>query len=293
MSDAKSKFNDKIKDKTDEEKESTQNRYEAICGIIIAVFAAILALAGLGGNNTGKGQMVAQTEKGSAYEWYNAKSIKQSLVYGQKDMLESLLKSGSLSKDLQKNFEENIIRLTKSAERYGAAGMEILEGSKITALRSIEADAFENQILSKITDQKDKEYLMKFYVKDIKVIKDTENKFYLLKNKVNFLDREKIFDIAVVKTGYKSQSWVQDLNGEYGVLIGANEWSEKSAAIADADSFFDMANLFLQLCIVVGAICIVLKASKLKNVFFVSMIFLGIIGTVYTIIGFIASNGLV
>jgi len=83
------------KEKKHEEK---QDHFDTICGILLALFAAVLAVAGLGGGNTAKGQMVAQTEKGSAYEWYNSKSIKQSLARGQLDSLESMLKAGVIAK---------------------------------------------------------------------------------------------------------------------------------------------------------------------------------------------------
>jgi hypothetical protein len=267
-------------------KEEKDDKFELVCGIILALFAAVLALAGLGGNNTGKGQMVAQTEKGSAYEWYNSKSIKQSLVKGQLDSLELAMKSGAISGVQMKFAEENMDRLKKSADRYEAAGMEILEGSQMTALKKIEIPVFENEILPKIKLEKDRKFIRQYYSKD------NENKFYVLRNKTDFLTVGKIFKITVENTGYKSQGWVQDLNGEYGVITGANEWYERSNAIADADGIFDKANLFLQLCLVLGAISLVLKESKIKVVIFSLMIFVGIIGTFFTVSGFIASNGI-
>jgi hypothetical protein len=260
--------------------------FETTCGIILAMFAAILAVAGLGGNNTGKGQMLAQTEKGSSYEWYNSKSLKMNLTKGQLDTLESLLKSGSISKDQQRSIKENIEELSKLTEKYSAEEMEILEGSKLTALKKIEVDAFENEIIPKIKKESDKKYILRFFTKD------KENKFYILKNKTDFREIEKINSIAVGQTGYRSPRWVQDLNGEYGIIIGANEWYEKSKAIGDADEIFDMANLFLQLCLVLGAISIVLKTERIKYIIFTSMIVVGIIGTVYTVIGLISSNGI-
>jgi len=267
--------------------EKNENRFEVATGIIIAFFAAVLALTSLGGGNTSKGQMVCQTEKGSAYELYNAKSIKASIVYGQKDSLESLLRSGIIGKEHTKDIEQQVETLTKSAQRYNAAGQEILDGSKLTALQKIEVQAFENEILGKLSEKADRDYVSSFYQKD------KENQFYVLKGKVDFREVDRLFSVAVTKTGYKSPRWVQDLNGEYGVLIGGNEWFDKSNAIAAADSLFDMASLFLQLYLVIGAISIVFKRKLMKHLFFGGLLFFGGIGSIYTICGFVASAGLV
>jgi hypothetical protein len=266
--------------------ENSQDHFDTICGILLALFAAVLAVAGLGGGNTGKGQMVAQTEKGSAYEWYNSKSIKGSLAKGQLDSLESMLKAGIIAKAQEKSVKDDIDRYKKNVARYDASGLEILEGSNLTALKKIEIDAFEKEILPKIKNDSDKKFVQTFYSKD------KESQFYVLKDNTSYSDIAKIFPIVVTQTLYKSPRWVQDLNGEFGVITGANEWQERAQKIADADGLFDMANLFLQLCLVLGAISIVLKKKRIKNTIFGTMIVVGIIGSIYTIIGFIASSGI-
>jgi hypothetical protein len=269
----------------EKKREEKQDHFDTVCGILLALFAAVLAVSGLGGGNTAKGQMVAQTEKGSAYQWYNSKSIKQNLSKGQLDSLESMLKSGVVAKTQEKTVKEDIERFRKNVDRYDAAGMEILEGSNLTALKKIEAAAFEKEILPKIKKDSDRQLVQKYFSKD------KDGKFYSLKSSTSYVEMKGIFSVVVGQTGYKSPRWVQDLNGEFGKIIGANEWAERSQKIADADEIFDMANLFLQLCLVLGAISIVLKRKRIKHIIFGSMIAVGIIGSIYTVIGFVSSAG--
>ena len=65
--------------------------YEILFGVTLAVFAAVLAVADLGGGKYGGDEGLASNEKASALMWYQSKSIKQTLAEGQSETLRSLL----------------------------------------------------------------------------------------------------------------------------------------------------------------------------------------------------------
>jgi hypothetical protein len=79
-----------------DEKPEKSNKLETLCGLLLAVFAASLAIADLGGGRVSEDGMVAMNEKASALNWYQSKSIKQSLIEGEKDLLITLVATGSI-----------------------------------------------------------------------------------------------------------------------------------------------------------------------------------------------------
>lgn len=206
-----------------DQNEEKARKFEMLCGLVLAIFAAILAISGLGGDNCDKGRMSNLVESNNAYSWYQSKSIKLNLAKGQRDTIKSLLDAGVIAKTQASAVEESIKKGESNIAKYEKEQKEILEGSK-----------------------------------------------------------------AVGK-----DNWVQeDKNGKLGNIIGANEYKEISEKFAKAADTFDIANLFLQLCLVMGAISIVLKESKIKTIFFFVMLCLGSIGTIFGVLGYISSWGL-
>jgi hypothetical protein len=86
-----------------------------------------------------------------------------------------------------------------------------------------------------------------------------------------------------------SENWVQDVNGEMGKVIGAKEYEDIGNKLGAAGDKFDYASLFLQLCLVMGAISLVLQIEKVKWVFFGVMVALGTVGTVFSVIAYVAA----
>jgi hypothetical protein len=76
--------------------------------------------------------------------------------------------------------------------------------------------------------------------------------------------------------------WAQDVEGEMGKIVGAKEWEVKGEALGKSGDVFDMGTLFLQLCLVLGAIGIVMQGLVAKRVFWGAMIVLGLVGGWYT-----------
>jgi hypothetical protein len=86
------------------------------------------------------------------------------------------------------------------------------------------------------------------------------------------------------------ENWVQDIEGKYGVVIGAKEWEETAEKLGRAGDYFDGATLFLQLCIVMGAISLISSSNKSRLNFFIAMIVLGTIGSIITVYAFLLAS---
>ena len=104
-------------------------RFELICGIVLTVFAAILAITELHAGNYRSEELIAYNEKANSYAWYNSKGIKQSLMEGQRDLLSSLLKAKALKPEMETVISQDFDALKKEIERFKKEKKEILEGS--------------------------------------------------------------------------------------------------------------------------------------------------------------------
>jgi len=195
--------------------EEDNSKFEMIAGIIIAFFTAILAIAGLAGDSYGQSVLLANAEKADAYDWYNTKGIKQMIVEGQKEIVESLLASGLIKAEAKTALQQSLADLDNSIDKYKNEKNEIMVGSAA-------------------------------------------------------LD--------------KSQ-WVQDVNGELGKVVGAQEWETEIATLDKAGAKMDLASLFLQICLVVGAISLIMRKPKSKWTFLGLTVIIGLVGTIYMILG--------
>jgi hypothetical protein len=199
-----------------------KKHFETWCGVVIAVFAAVLAIADLGAGKYGDDELIAHNEKGSAYLWYQSKGIKETLVEGQRDTLKALVDAGSIKPEQIPAIQTMIQSLDGDATRYGKEKKEILLGSKTVG----------------------------------------------------------------------QENWVQDVGGEMGKVTGAQEWQAKADVLNDVGDVFDYSTLFLQLCLVLGAMSLILQDAKLGRAFFIAMIVLGAIGTGFAVIAFAQAGGM-
>jgi len=205
----------------EEQNADTKRRFETWCGVVIAFFAAVLAITDLGAGKYGDDELIAHNEKGGAYLWYQSKGIKETLVEGQRDTLAALVDAGSIKPEQLPAIQTTIRRLDADATRYGKEKKEILLGSKTVG----------------------------------------------------------------------KESWAQDVGGEMGKVIGAQEWQAEADALGDAGDVFDYATFFLQLCLVLGAISLILQDAKLGRAFFLAMIVLGLVGTGFAVMAFVQATG--
>ncbi|HEY9420558.1 MAG TPA: DUF4337 domain-containing protein [Thermoanaerobaculia bacterium] len=204
------------------EPEETGRNFEVLCGVVIALFAAILAVTDLGAGKFGDDELIAHNEKNNAYLWFQSKGIKETLVEGQRDTLKTLVQADSIRPEQLAAIERLIGSLDAKAARYGKEKTEILQGSAAVG----------------------------------------------------------------------QANWVQDVDGEMGKVVGAKGWESQANALGSAGDTFDMATLFLQICLVVGAISLVVQSAGTRRAFFLGMIVLGAVGTMFTVLAFQQAFGI-
>jgi len=193
-----------------------ERRFESISGVILAIFAAFLAIANLGGSKFDSDKITGTNEKTNVYAWYQAKSLKQNMLENQRDFISILLKADVINRESVPSLDTMLKTLTKQISEYDKEKNELLLGSK-------------------------------------KVGKD---------------------------------NWVQEINGSYGKVVGAIEWETKIQQLGQAGSKFDISILFLEICLVIGAISLIMHNERLRITFISMMIALGLIGTAYGIQAF-------
>lgn len=88
-------------------------------------------------------------------------------------------------------------------------------------------------------------------------------------------------------------NWAQDIDGVMGRVTGAKEYEATAAGLGKAGDLFDMGTLFLQLCLVIGAISLILKEAGSKKLFYGGCVVLGLVGTGYSIAAFLQAFSVV
>tara|TARA_R110002126_G_scaffold317_21_gene1714 strand:- start:5546 stop:6190 length:645 start_codon:yes stop_codon:yes gene_type:complete len=196
----------------------TLERTETIGGILIAVFAALLAIAELVNNNLEEEMMISHSQFVNYSNWYQSKSIKQSLKESELDYLNALTETGIIPEDKIKNINAKIAQTKGMVLKYEAEKTEILVGS----------------------------------------------------------------------SNVPREHWAQDLDGEMGKIIGINEWEKLTQDYETATKKFDLGKLMFQICIVLGAVCIIIRDNKkLQKNFIILMLAFGAIGILISAYGFI------
>ena len=194
--------------------------WEMIYGITLAVAAAILGVGDLMGGNADNTQIALINEKSAAYQWYQSKSIKETLVESQRDLMQSFLDVGIVQSDKVGLVNDQLTQLTKKVDRYGKEKREILLGSATVG----------------------------------------------------------------------KEHWVQDIKGKLGEVVGAEEYAAKIEAAGEAADRFDMSGLLLQLCLVMGAIGLLISEEKFKRSIYFVLLGLLVGGIFYFGKGFLMIN---
>lgn len=88
-------------------------------------------------------------------------------------------------------------------------------------------------------------------------------------------------------------NWAQDIDGVMGQVTGAKEYQATAAGLGKAGDLFDMGTLFLQLCLVIGAISLILKEAGSKKLFYGGCVLLGLVGTGYSVAAFLQAFAVV
>jgi len=188
------------------------SNFEIKTGVFIAIFAAFMAVNDLFAGKYGDDEIMNTNNKAAAYQWYQSKSIKQSLAEGESSLLSSLLESNAIAAKSEDGIKNHINKLNFKIKKYEKEKAEILLGSKQVG----------------------------------------------------------------------KENWIQDVDGELGKVIGAKEIEKNLEILGSAGDKFDLATLFFQICLVIGAIAIIIKQEKMQMLFFVFMIVLGCFGTLFS-----------
>ncbi len=116
-------------EKLDEIKNKTFSRRVAL---VTAIFAVILALASLGGNNATKEMLLAQQQASDQWAFYQSKVMREQIYKIQKMRLKlDLTERGSTMKpDVRKNYESMISQLGEEETRYRNEKKEIERESR-------------------------------------------------------------------------------------------------------------------------------------------------------------------
>lgn len=105
------------------------DNYQMKCGVTLGIVAAIVAANSISSGRWGETEIQASNEKGTAYAWYQSKSIKESIVEGQRDNVKTLILTSGTKDTYRATLEKDLERLNKSLQRYEREKKEILLGS--------------------------------------------------------------------------------------------------------------------------------------------------------------------
>jgi|OpeIllAssembly_1097287.scaffolds.fasta_scaffold96275_2 hypothetical protein len=205
---------------SEEDNSEKSSGFEMICGLTLAVLAAVLAVTDLGAGKYGDDEIIAHNQKANAFQWYQAKGIKQSLIEGQRDMIRIMLDAGVVAAENRDKMGSMVAGLDAEIGRYKKERKEIMLGSR----------------------------------------------------------------------GVGKENWVLDEGGELGQVKGAREWEAETVTLGAVGDTFDTATFFLQICLVMGAISLIIKGRRMRNSFYGLMVLLGGVGSVYSVMAFMQAG---
>jgi hypothetical protein len=196
-------------------------RSETIFGVTISIMASLLAVNELGAGKFAEEELMAGNEKTQAFMWYQSKSIKETAVKCQADLIDTLLSEKAVNQERALSLKALSDKLHSSVERYKKEKAEILEGSKSVG----------------------------------------------------------------------PENWAQDVQGEMGRVIGALEYEGIRKRYAAASDLYDVSSLLLQICLVLGAVGLILSETRLKTLSYHGMIWLGVAGAINCVLAYMRAFG--
>ena len=110
--------------------ERKTRRLDLIAGVVLSLFAACMAINDLGAGKYGDDEMIAHNKQAAMYFWYQSKSLKQSIVEGQRDLIMALVASNTIEEKKVSAMDTFSNTLTLEINRYKKEKNEILNGSK-------------------------------------------------------------------------------------------------------------------------------------------------------------------
>jgi hypothetical protein len=96
-----------------------------------AIYAVLLAITALGGNNAMKEMLLAQQQASDQWAFYQAKAIREHFYRGQKVRLElDLLEKAALKPEIKKQYEQLLSQSATQEARYGVEKKAIEKEAK-------------------------------------------------------------------------------------------------------------------------------------------------------------------
>ena len=116
----------------DEIHERGETAFGRRAALTTAIYAVVLSIAALGGNNTVKEMLLSQQQSSDQWAFYQAKVIREHLYRGQKLRLEADLaeRDASLKPAAREKLEGLLRRLDEEEKRYGAEKKDIEKAAK-------------------------------------------------------------------------------------------------------------------------------------------------------------------
>lgn len=136
-------------------------RAEAIGGVLIAFFAALMAIAQMVNGELEEEMMISHNKVVNYSSWYQSKSIKESLKESELNYLSALLESGMVLEENKALVGNKIQTVKQQIEKYASEKTEILIGSILVGKANWAQDL--DGEMGKITGVKEWEALTEEY----------------------------------------------------------------------------------------------------------------------------------
>ncbi len=116
----------------EEIREKAESRFGRRVALVTAVYAVLLAIAGLGGSNATKEMLLSQQQSSDQWAFYQAKVIREHQYRAQKMRLEAdLVERGpSLRPEARQKLEALLKKYEEEEKRYNAEKKEIEQAAK-------------------------------------------------------------------------------------------------------------------------------------------------------------------
>jgi hypothetical protein len=128
---------------TEELEEMAAKKLTRRIAITTAVYAVLLAITALGGNNSMKEMLLAQQEASNQWAFYQAKAMRENLYRIQRLNMEAdyLARADTMKPAARDRFEATLKKMTAEENRYGSEKKEIeLAAKKAERQRDINKD---------------------------------------------------------------------------------------------------------------------------------------------------------
>jgi DNA polymerase III alpha subunit (gram-positive type) len=117
----------------DDIEELRQKSFTRLVALTVAVYAVVLAVSSLGGNNAAKEMMMAQLEASNQWSFYQAKAMREALHRLEKLRLKEVdltVRGATLSSEERQKLETLLAEIAREEERYTREKKEIEEEAR-------------------------------------------------------------------------------------------------------------------------------------------------------------------